>query len=68
MGIKSFVAEKTSNPVVLHCMAPWDWMATLPYAVIRFVGVVIMEPMIMVQNDAIWMPRMGVGWWMQITL
>ena len=61
MGIKSYVAEKTSKHMVLHRIAPWDWMATSPYTVIPFVGIIIMRPMIVVQNGVLWMPRMGVG-------
>ena len=61
MGIKVYVAEKTSKHMVLHRMAPWDWMATSLYAVIPSVGIIIMGPMIMVQNGVIRMPRMGVG-------
>ena len=53
-------AEKTSKHVVLHCKAPWDWMATSSHAVTPFIGI-IMEPTIMVQNGAIRMPRRGVG-------
>ena len=61
MGIKSYVNEKASKHVVLHRMAPWDWMATSPYVVIPLVGIIIMESMIMVENGAMWMPRMSVG-------
>ena len=39
MGTKSYVTEKTSKHVVLHRMAPWDWMETSSYAVTPFVGI-----------------------------
>ena len=54
-------AEKASKHVVLHHMAPWDWMATSSHAVTPYVEMIMMEPMIMIQNGAICMPRMGVG-------
>lgn len=50
--------EKASEHVVL----PGDYVATSSQAVILCVGMtVMMQPTIMVQNAAIWMPRMGVG-------
>lgn len=61
MGIKSFVAEKTTKYVVLHRMVPWDWMTPSPDAVIQCVGMIIMKAMVVVQNRATWMPRVDVG-------
>ena len=52
MAIKSFVTERISKHVVLQRMWPWDWMATSPYAVIQFVGTIVMKTMTVVQNRA----------------
>ena len=49
MGSKSYVAEKTSKHV-LH-MLPSVWVATSPFSVHPFVGITIMEPMIMVRME-----------------
>ena len=51
---------KPGKHMVLQCVQSraWDWMATSSHA--NLVEV-MMIPMIMVQNAAIGMPRMGVG-------
>ena len=55
--------EKPGKHVVLQCIQSraWDWVATSPHAVILYVEMTSLVGMIMVQNGAIWRPRMGVG-------
>ena len=50
--------EKASKHVVLQL---WDYVATSWHAVIPWSGMALFSGMIMVQNGAIWRPRMGVG-------
>ena len=50
--------EKASKHVVLQ---PWVWMTTSLHAAIPWIGMALFVGMIMVQDGAIWRPRMGVG-------
>ena len=60
-SVQISVGNVASKHVVLHHQAPWDWMATSSHAVISWIGMAFFDELIMVQNGAIWRPRMGVG-------
>ena len=58
LGVQISVENEAGKHVVL----PWDYVATSPWhAVISYVGMALFDGMIMVQNGAIWRPRIGVG-------